>query len=538
MLSGDGARAPDAHEATNALRTPFGRLLEWMTAGTQARYSRTRSLYLRALGVVYFVAFASWYSQQDGLVGSRGILPAAELVNRLHASAGVTVWDAPTLLWWGAGDGALAAVAVGGMVASTLLVLGLVPLVALMSCWLLYLSLSVVGGVFMHFQWDALLLEAGVMSLCLCPLALRLGARNPEPHPLAIFLVRWLLFRLMLLSGWVKLASHDETWRDLSALAWHYWTQPLPTWSAWIIDGLPRFAHQGSAVAMFAVELLAPLFVLAPRRLRLYLAFGPIVGLMLVIAATGNYGFFNLLALALCIPLLDDAALRSWTSSLASLRRREGTGAPPEPPRRVTGGPALLRGAVIAAVCALVLAISIGEIEVRMLQAELPPWQERLIDRARPFRSVSTYGLFATMTTDRLEIGLEGSDDGRRWRPYRFKWKPGPLDARPQFVTPHMPRLDWQMWFAALGNCQQNPWFVRFQQRLLEGSPSVAALLADNPFPDHPPRYLRTPLSRYRFSDLHRWRKDGSFWTRESVGDYCPALTLQDGRVQRAEVPR
>jgi len=173
-----------------------------------------------------------------------------------------------------------------------------------------------------------------------------------------------------------------------------------------------------------------------------------------------------------------------------------------------------------------------------MLRAELPGWQNRLLDAARPFRSISTYGLFATMTTERHEISVEGSSDGTTWHEYRFKWKPGPLDVRPRFVTPHMPRLDWQMWFAALGSCEHNGWFLLFQQRLLEGSPPVLALLDGNPFPDAPPKYLRTPLWDYRFSDRAAMKQGGSWWTRTRIGDYCPAVTLKGGRIGRAELPR
>ena len=198
---------------------------------------------------------------------------------------------------------------------------------------------------------------------------------------------------------------------------------------------------------------------------------------------------------------------------------------------------AALRSLGAVALALGVLVVAVGQVGVQMLGAELPAWQQAILDGVRPFRSASTYGLFASMTTDRREIGLEGSDDGRAWKPYRFRWKPDEVTRRPRFATPHMPRLDWQMWFAALGDCRRNQWFLLLQQRLLEGKRPVAALFAVDPFPDHPPRYLRSPLYRYRFSDLAALRQRGAYFTRAPLGEFCPALTLEGGALRKADRP-
>ncbi len=145
-----------------------------------------------------------------------------------------------------------------------------------------------------------------------------------------------------------------------------------------------------------------------------------------------------------------------------------------------------------------------------------------------PFRTFSGYGLFAVMTTERREIIVEGSDDGVNWLPYEFKYKPGDVNRRPAFVAPHQPRLDWQMWFAALGDYRQNPWFVNFCLRLLQGSPEVLALLEKDPFPNHPPRYLRAELYDYRFTSFAGRRATGAWWKREPLGEYLPAISLSD----------
>jgi len=145
-----------------------------------------------------------------------------------------------------------------------------------------------------------------------------------------------------------------------------------------------------------------------------------------------------------------------------------------------------------------------------------------------PFRLVNGYGLFAVMTTERPEIIVEGSDDGVTWRAYEFKWKPGDVRRPPCFVAPHQPRLDWQMWFAALSYYQGTPWFHQFLLRLLGNSPDVLGLLRTNPFPDKPPRFIRAVVYEYRFTDFAGRRATGAWWRRESRGLYSPVLSLRD----------
>jgi hypothetical protein len=143
-----------------------------------------------------------------------------------------------------------------------------------------------------------------------------------------------------------------------------------------------------------------------------------------------------------------------------------------------------------------------------------------------PLRIVNGYGLFAVMTTSRPEIIMEGSADGRSWVLYEFRYKPGDPGRRPPFVAPHQPRLDWQMWFAALGGYQRTPWVESFQARLLEGSPEVLGLLAENPFPGRPPRYVRATLWSYRFTSPEERRSSGEWWRREILGAYSPVVSL------------
>ncbi len=447
-------------------------------------------------------------------MGPRGILPLDEFLEAARERFGArayAIW--PTLSWLLPGGRlGLHLLCGGGTLASALLLAGLVPIPALLACWAAYLSLAVDARVFLAYQWDGLLLEAGFLATFLAPwkLRCRLGCARPVPR-IARWLLVWLLFRLMFSSGYVKLASGDPTWWSLTALRHHYETQPLPTWTAWYMHQLPGWLQAASCAAMFAVELAVPFLFFVPGRPR-RIGAAVTAAFQAVLAATGNFAFFNLLTAALCVPLLDDG---SWPERLR--RRREvGQRAPAPAPARVAA--LLLLAALFAAsVCEMARTLGVPGDGLGPLCA--------LDAAASPLRTVNSYGLFAVMTTSRPEIVVEGSEDGRTWIAYEFQWKPGEPRRRPSFVAPHQPRLDWQMWFAALSRFDAEPWFGAFLRRLLEGSPEVLALLERNPFPDRPPRYVRAALYDYRFTDAGTRRREGTWWRRSVLGPYGPVLS-------------
>ena len=497
----------------------------------QAQHSTfwlSRRIFLLVLGLVFLIAFTSLWTQLNGLIGSRGISPAAEFLSWAGDQLG---WksrlEIPTLLWISSSDWLLHGLCAAGVALSSALILNLAPRWTLLLLWISYLSLTSVGDVFLQFQWDNLLLECGLFAIFLAPSGLRpaLAAERP-PNRVALWLMRWLLFKLMMLSGLVKLWSGDPAWRDLTALRFHYWTQPLPTRLSYYIHQLPPALHTACTLAMFAIEIAVPFLIFGPRRARLVAA-AVLALFQLAIAATGNYGFFNLLTLALCVLLVDDAV---WLRLLPQpLRERAMIASAARDARELPGEPARWRQVATAAAAALVVLVSVAE--MRFWRRELPSPVEAVLQLLQPFRSINTYGLFAVMTTTRPEIQIDGSDDGESWLAYEFKWKPGKLERPSEFMAPHMPRLDWQMWFAALGSCARNPWFVRFEKRLLEGTPEVVKLLDHNPFSANPPRYIRSTRYQYRFAEWGEQRRRDLFWEREKVGLYCPTLTLQDGRL-------
>ena len=332
---------------------------------------------------------------------------------------------------------------------------------------------------------------------------------------IGVWLYRWLLVRYLFMAGAAKLVSGDPTWRGLTALDYHFETQPLPTPLAWYVANMPHWALALGAALTLAVEVGVVFLVFAPRRLRAAAAWC-VIGFQLLVALTGNYNFFNLLTILLCLFLFDDAALRhalpkrlvAWIIGRAPRAGRIAT--------------------AIAAVLALVV-VPVGMNRVwQLLTGGSLPIVSTMSEAVSPLLIVNAYGLFAIMTTQRPEIVVEGSDDGHDWREYGFRFKPGDVTHRPRWNIPHQPRLDWQMWFAALSDAQHERWFGSFLRRLLENSPPVLALLAFNPFRDHAPHFVRATLYRYRFAEPKERAATGQWWIREREGTYFPPVTLAD----------
>ena len=486
----------------------------------QPTFYQARRWFLRLLGLVYFIAFTSFWTQVDGLIGSNGILPSAPWLEAIRNRFGTDAYRLfPTLCWFNPSDGFLHLLCGGGVFFSLLLIVGIAPALSLVFLWVFYLSLSVSGQVFMNFQWDYLLLEAGFLTIFLAPCRLWPSSRHETPIiPQAHFLLCWLLFRLMLMSGIVKLTSGDESWWNLTALRYHYETQPLPTPLGWLAHQGPAWFQAASTVVMFFIEIGAPFLLFAPRKLRL-LGVTAIVTLQLLIAMTGNYCFFNLLTIGLCLLFVDDYV---W-------------------PGRKTGEtfagwrwPAWL----MAPATALVLVFSAPLLwEACFPEARWPRTLAAAYACIEPFRSLNGYGLFRVMTRNRPEIIVEGSRDGVTWQPYEFKYKVGEVTRAPPIVAPHQPRLDWQMWFAALDDVNREPWFVNFLARLLQGSRPVLQLLKENPFADSAPRYVRAKMFQYHFTNFSERKQSGAWWKRGDEEVYCPPLSLQTNEQDPALEP-
>jgi predicted DCC family thiol-disulfide oxidoreductase YuxK len=510
----------------------FTRLL-WGNDVRQPTYFESRRWFLRSLGGIYLIAFLSLWMQVDGLIGERGILPVADYLPAARAHFGERApFILPTLCWLNSSDAFLHFLCGGGAVIAVALIAGFWPIVSLVLLFLFYLSLTVAGQTFLSFQWDILLLETGFLAIFFAPVRWRISDDHEAPvSRIGHFLLKLLLFKLMLMSGVVKLTSGDDSWWNLTALEYHYWTQPLPTVLGWWAHQSPEWFRKFSTFFVLFVESVVPFFIWAPRRVR-HVACALLILLQILIALTGNYCFFNLLTIALCLLLIDDAV---WTRK-RSLVGRDSV-EPSDPSLFKNLGSTEPRptmwayGRRIIEVGALLILLPLNATLIFSAfkpRAEVPRPIATLYDCVEPFRIANGYGLFRVMTKSRPEIILEGSADGIEWIPYEFKWKPGDVNRPPGWVAPHQPRLDWQMWFAALGTYRQNPWFVAFTRQLLENSPDVTSLLVHNPFPDKPPFLVRSTVYDYRFTSVAEGRATGAWWKREKSGEYLPPLSLKD----------
>ncbi len=493
-------------------------------------------LLLRLLAGVHLVAFVSLWVQIDGLIGSRGILPARDFFAYLERVLGggtlERLANAPSLLWFSSSDPTLHVLCAAGVLLSLLAIAGMVTAPVFGALWLCYLSLVWGGQTFLAFQWDTLLLEATLCAAVLAPLS-----RHADPRP-GLWLFRLLVVKLMFLSGAVKLLSLDSTWWQLTALDVHYFTQPLPVTASWYVHHLPDWFHRLSVLVMFAVELVVPWCVFS-RRLR-RTGVWLLLALQLLIAATGNYGFFNLLTAVLCLSWLDRLPLA-------------GPSRPDNPPAASAQAPRRFAGVAgtrirwLAAATILLLSLSVT---ARELTRSLPRGPDTpaaavrlaelvesvLVDPASPvlrtiapFRSINGYGLFRAMTTSRPEIVVEASADGVIWNELAFRFKPGDVNRPPRAAQPHMPRLDWQMWFAALDPGRAD-WLGSFVARLFEGEPAVLGLLGEANRQAEPPRYVRLRLYDYTFSEPGAGAPHGAaggpavWWRRELLYDLSPVL--------------
>jgi len=481
----------------------------WGRHYTAPRYERVGDWFLRGLGLIYLSAFVSAGVQMTALVGESGLLPLVQYLERLRGFYDGWAWlYAPSLFWIDHSDAALQFACLAGTAGGILIAINRWTVPALIAAWALYLSITHAGQAFFLFQWDSLLLEAGFLAIFL------------RHFPTMIrWLYRWLLFRFLFMAGLVKLMSGDSTWHGLSALQYHFETQPLPTPLAWFAHQLPDAILFAATAFSLILEIVLVVLVFAPRRLRMLLGWLVLIfqtGILL----TGNYNFFNLLSMLLVLWLFDDAALS---------RLRRGARALPA----VEFNSRLPNRLFCIALGLLIVLPGLNYMS-RVTLNDTMPIGRQIATWTDAFRIVNYYGLFANMTTDRPEIIIEGSRNGREWQSYEFRYKPGDVRRPPPWNIPHQPRLDWQMWFAALGSPGREPWFKPLLIKLLENDPEITRLFARNPFPDTGPRYIRASLYDYRFAR----RDEGGWWRREYRHLYYPPLTLEELRRRpRAAMP-
>lgn len=471
--------------------------------GALKGYALTKIVFQRGLALMYLIAFLVTVNQFVPLLGENGLLPVPLFLERARFGFLPSIFRIfPT-------DAAFVFGAWFGVILSSLALTGIserfgsiVSSIIWGALWFLYLSFVNVGQIFYGFGWESILLEAGFFAVFL-------GGAGSHPSSFVIWILRWLLFRVMFGAGLIKLRG-DDCWRDLTCLFYHYETQPIPNALSWFFHWLPKLVHRAGVLFNHFVEVVVPFFFFAPQ------PFAAIAGIITIVfqgmlLVSGNFAWLSMLTIVLAVSTLDDKTLS------AILRI-----APP----KAKPTPALLLAA------GLMLAIVVGIMSIAPVTNMLSPRQAMNLSY-NPLHLVGTYGAFGTITRSRYEIIVEGTwdeeiTDSTKWEAYEFKGKPGDPHRAPPQIAPYHLRLDWLMWFAAFSSYEQHPWFVNFMAKLLQGDAKTLALLRHNPFPDAPPVHVRALLYEYRFSTPDERKETGQWWIREFEREYFPAVSLQD----------
>ena len=459
-----------------------------------SEYWYSRWLFERSLAAIYLVAFIAAALQFVPLLGEHGLEPVGRWVQNVPFLA------SPSLFYFLPRDYAFGAAAWLGIGLSLLALsswpqrMGAPAAAAVWAAlWALYLSFVNIGQTFYGFGWETLLCEVGFFAIFA-------GASRSSPNMILIWIWRWTLFRLMFGAGLIKLRG-DSCWRDLTCLDYYFETQPMPNPLSWYFHWMPHGVHAAGVVVNHFVEVVVPFAYFAPQPLA---SIAGIVTILFqgVLIVSGNLSWLNWLTLVLCIPLIGDKRL-AWL--------------PIRPPADAPAAPAY--SSAMFFVAAGVGLLSLGPV-LNMLSP-----RQMMNASFEPLHLVNTYGAFGSVTRERYEIVVEGTDEeviteNTTWRPYEFKGKPTDPARRPPEVAPYHLRLDWLMWFEAMASRPQSEWFFNLLESLQQGDQQTLTLLRTNPFPGAPPRHVRAQYYLYRFTTPEEHRQDGLWWNRRLVGTF------------------
>jgi hypothetical protein len=491
------------------------------TPSAPTRYWLTRFVILRLLGAVYAVAFFTAAKQILPLIGSHGLLPLDPFLERVEHGLGSTTVGflrLPSLFWFAHSDTVLQVAAWVGLGLSCIVLAGYANALLLTALWFLYMSFVHLGQDWYGYGWEIQLLETGFLAIFLCPLLDGRPLPKRAPPVVVIWLFRWLIVRIMLGAALIKLRG-DPVWRDLTALYYHFETQPIPNPLSRWFHFLPRWILQAGVLFNYLAELVAPWFVFYPRIAR-HVAGIVMVMFQVVLIVSGNLSFLNWLTIIPALACFDDSF---WSRLL-----------PGALTRRVETAAAAARPSLAMQRTSWVLAFIVGLLSLQPVVNIISPHQI-MNTSFDPLDLVNTYGAFGSVGRDRLNVVFEGTDaavpDARAvWKAYPYVALPVALDKRAVQVAPYQPRLDWQMWFAAMGSPSQYPWTLHLIWKLLHNDPGALSLLGGNPFPQKPPHYIRAMLYRYQFVPMGD--STANWWKREALGLWLPPLSADDQRLR------
>ena len=473
-------------------------------------YALTRLLFQRGLAFVYLIAFVCALNQFRPLLGEHGLLPVPAFIRQ------VSFRETPSLFFFAPKDWAFQGAAWLGILLSCIAIAGVAArssswLNALVwaGMWILYISFVNVGQVFYAFGWESILLEAGFFTVFL-------GARSVQTPIAIIYLLRWLEFRVMFGAGLIKMRG-DSCWRDLSCLDYHYETQPMPNPSSWYFHQAPEWTHKTGVVFNHFSELIVPFCYFLPQPVATIAAVITIL-FQATIFASGNLSWLNFLTMVLAIPAIDGRYLAAVFSIVHPIRQAAAAAAT---------APSPVFRSIVIALAVLVCWLSIGPVRNMLSPNQV------MNTSFNPYHLVGTYGAFGSITRQRFEIVVEGTSDNTltsstEWKEYEFRGKPGDPRRMPAQIAPYHLRLDWLMWFAAMSDYREHPWFVNFMAKLLENDRAMLSLLKSNPFPETPPKWVRARLYEYRFASSETHRQTGAWWVRTEAGMWFPPVSLDD----------
>ena len=483
-------------------------------------YWLTRFVILRLLGFVYAIAFLVAVNQLVPLIGAHGLTPATHFLATVQGQLGsctAGMMNVPTLFWFGISDNGLSIFAWVGLALSLVVLAGYANAILLAILWMMYMSIVHIGQIWYGYGWEIQLLETGFLSIFLCPLIDGRPFPKCRPPILVIWLFRWLGFRIMVGAGLIKLRG-DPCWRDLTCLYYHYETQPIPNPISRYLHFAPMWFHKVETVWNHFAELVVPWFSFGPRTAR-HIAGVLLVSFQIILIISGNLSFLNYLTIIPFLACFDDTFLRHLLPKRL-VRRAEQAAQKSEPSR--------VNNTIAVGLSILVAYLSITPV------LNLASGRQLMNYSYDPLDLVNTYGAFGTVGRERDEIVFEGTDDAfitgdTKWKEYEFKAKPGDPDRRPALVAPYQPRIDWQIWFAAMASPAEYPWTLHFVWKLLHNDRGTLSLIANNPFPNAPPHYIRARLYRYRFAPIG----ERAWWKREPIGEWLPALSSDDAEFRR-----
>ncbi len=482
-------------------------------------YWLTRYIILRLLGLIYAVGFLVAINEIVPLIGSDGLLPIGNSIKLISDAIGPTEGfiRLPSIFWFAHSDTMLLITAWIGFLLSCVVMAGYANALLLTVIWFLYMSFVHLGQDWYAYGWEIQLNETGFLAIFLCPLLNMRPFPKQAPPFQIIVLFRWLIFRIMLGSGLIKI-RWDVNWRNGTALYYHFETQPIPgPLSRWF-HFLPRLVLKIGVWFNFLAELAAPWFVFWPRLAR-HIAGVVIVLFQLNIILSGNLSFLNWLTIIPALACFDDGFLRKLL-----------------PRRLVKKAEAAAANAELSKPMVTTAWVVTGVIAILSIQPAVNLFSSKQIMNTSfdPLDLVNTYGAFGTVGQERLNVIFEGtmdddSTDKANWKPYIYKGLPVALDKMPPQIAPYQLRLDWQMWFASMSTPDEYPWTLNLEWKLLHNDPGAVSLFASNPFPGKPPRYIRAVLYRYSFAKPGSAK--GLWWNCEKVSDWLPPLSVNDPRL-------